>query len=464
MSSRRWRVLHAIHDFLPRHRAGSEIYAFNLCRALAGRHDVTVVAAEFDPLRDHGEVAWRVQDGIPVVEIVNNWDAKTFQDTYRSGVITDRLRHVLRAIRPDVVHVHSLLNLSFDLPAAARRGGAAVVATLHDYTLVCPSGGQRLHQKEAHLCASIDVDRCARCFGESPFHAQMSFAALKAAVPLPGTFSRAAVALRRRFPQLAARAAGAAMASAAVPVSPAEIAVRLSAARDVFESVDLAVAPSASLAAEFASLGFPSSRIHVSDYGFEPMAPARRTAAGPPLRIGYVGSIVWHKGLHVLIDAVGRLPRTGWTLTTWGDENVSPEYSAELHRRAGDVPVRFAGGFSAGGAASAMADLDVLVVPSIWLENSPLVIHEAFMAGVYVVGANTGGIPGLLGGGRHGRLYDANSPEALAVVLGDLVRDPDRVRQMGAAAPPVKSIDDDAREWEARYEDVIARVRAGASP
>jgi glycosyltransferase involved in cell wall biosynthesis len=223
------------------------------------------------------------------------------------------------------------------------------------------------------------------------------------------------------------------------------------------------VAPSASLAAEFAGLGFPSSRIHVSDYGFEPMAPAGRPVTGSPLRIGYVGSIVWHKGLHVLIDAVGRLPRTGWTLTIWGDENVSPDYSAELRRRAQGGPVRFVGGFSAGGAASAMADLDVLVVPSIWLENSPLVIHEAFMAGLYVVGANTGGIPGLLGGGRHGRLYDANSPDGLAGVLADLARDPDRVRQMGAAAPPVKSIDEDAREWEARYEDVIARVRAGTS-
>ena len=58
---------------------------------------------------------------------------------------------VLDAVQPHVVHVHSLLNLSFDLPAVARARGVPVVATLHDYSLVCPSGGQRVHRADAHL-------------------------------------------------------------------------------------------------------------------------------------------------------------------------------------------------------------------------------------------------------------------------------------------------------------------------
>jgi threonine dehydrogenase-like Zn-dependent dehydrogenase len=65
-------------------------------------------------------------------------------------------------------HVHNLLNLTFDLPMMARRREIAVVATLHDYTLVCASGGQRAHRAEHHRCDVIDVARCARCFCESP--------------------------------------------------------------------------------------------------------------------------------------------------------------------------------------------------------------------------------------------------------------------------------------------------------
>ncbi len=179
----RLHVLHVIHDFLPRHRAGSEIYAFELCRELARQHHVTVLCAEYDPSRPHGLVAWRVHEGLPVVEIVNNWRCTSFQDTYRSPIVTEQIAHVLRAVQPDVVHVHNLLNLSFDLPGLARARGMPIIATLHDYTLVCPSGGQRLHAAEQHVCDVIDIDRCARCFPESPFHAQLALAKVAAASP-----------------------------------------------------------------------------------------------------------------------------------------------------------------------------------------------------------------------------------------------------------------------------------------
>src|SRR6266705_3054722 len=102
------RLLHAIHGFLPRHRAGSEIYAFELCRELDRRHHVTVLAAEFDPARPHGHVTWRVQDGLPVVEVVNNSIAGTFADTYRPPVISDQMAALLDVVQPDVLHIHSL--------------------------------------------------------------------------------------------------------------------------------------------------------------------------------------------------------------------------------------------------------------------------------------------------------------------------------------------------------------------
>ena len=59
MAPSRLNILHAIHDFLPRHQAGSEIYAFELCAELGRTHDVTVVCAEYDLTRRHGEVTWR---------------------------------------------------------------------------------------------------------------------------------------------------------------------------------------------------------------------------------------------------------------------------------------------------------------------------------------------------------------------------------------------------------------------
>ena len=117
---KRLRVLHAIHDFVPRHAAGSEIYAFELCRQLAHRHDVFVLAAEYDPATAHGTLRWRVAGALPVVELVNNWEFDGVDESYCSPRINRQLGHVLDATRPDVLHVHNLLNLSFDLPRLAR--------------------------------------------------------------------------------------------------------------------------------------------------------------------------------------------------------------------------------------------------------------------------------------------------------------------------------------------------------
>ena len=456
------RILHAIHDFLPRHQAGSELYAFELCRALAPRHHVTVLCADFDPSRAHGQVNWRLHDGLPVVEIVNNWNCRVFEDTYRPPLVGARIAQVLRAVQPEVVHVHNLLNLSFDLPAMARAMGVPVVATLHDYTLVCPSGGQRLHRAEAHVCREIDTGRCVRCFRASTQHEQIAFGALASITGVPGPLRQAALALSRRLPALAGRVRRAARHAAPFPIAASDVDDRLAAARQLFDEVDLFVAPSPSIASEFGQLGIPASRIRVSDYGFVPLNRAPRAAAGRPLRIGYVGSLVWHKGVHVLIDAVRGLPGDAYELKIFGDPAVAGDYSAELRALADGLPIRFMGAFGRERTAEVYAQIDVLAVPSLWLENSPLVIHEAFMAGIPVVGARIGGIADLVEDGRNGLLYDPAAPDALRAALHGLIEHPARLAALARMTPPVKTIADDAREWEVTYASLVAARGSGS--
>ena len=455
-TKRALRVLHAIHDFLPRHRAGSEIYAAQLCKALAPRHHVTIVCADYDPVRAHGQLTWRLHDEVPVVEIANNWVCATFEDTYRSPLISARLEQVLDMVKPQVVHVHNLLNLSFDLPAAARARGIPVVATLHDYTLVCASGGQRLHRAESHVCRTIDTSRCARCFAESPFYTQAAVGPVAAAVAGSGLLQRAVTAARGASPALFDAAARAMADARRFPVSDADMKKRLAQARRVFDEVTLFVAPSRSIADEFIALGLDRSRVRVSDYGFPHVTRPTRAAAGARLRIGFVGTLAWHKGAHVLLDALRRLPGDKYELQIHGDVKVFPDYVADLRRRAHDMPVRFMGRFDEAQAMAAYGGFDVLVVPSLWLENSPLVIHEAFQAGVPVVGSRIGGTADLVTDGVNGRLYDPASPAELAAILLSLLDNPAQLAAWAAALPAVKTIEEDARAWERTYEEVIA--------
>jgi glycosyltransferase involved in cell wall biosynthesis len=450
------RLLHVIHDFLPRHRAGSELYAAALAREQAMRHHVTILCADYDPGRLHGTLHWRQHDGVTVVELVNNWVGASFEDTYASESVLRSMDHALRATGPDVVHLHSLLNLSFDFPRLARRRQVPTVATLHDYSLVCASGGQRVHRAEAHVCHEIEPDRCARCFRESPFQAQRTLAALG------GRHANTALsvvrALRRRLPRVTGAAGRFVQRSAGGAPTPDDLARRLARGKAVFGDVDLFVAPSRALAESFVRLGLPGDRLEVSGYGLDPFE--RRAAARPasaPLAIGFVGTLAWHKGAHVLLEAARLLPAGRYELRIFGDPAVFPEYTRQLQGQARDLPVEFRGAFEPSRRGDVYGGIDVLVVPSIWPENSPFVVHEAFHAGVPVVASRIGGLTELVDDGVNGRLFEAASPAALADVLATLVADRQAVGRLAAATPKAKTIADDAREYDRRYE----RLRAG---
>ena len=95
----------------------------------------------------------------------------------------------------------------------------------------------------------------------------------------------------RRFPRVAQRGAAAVRAVGPLRVAPEDLDARLAAAREGIESVDLFLAPSRSIAAEFIKLGIAPSKIKVSDYGFAPLLSGGRPHYHGPLRIGYVGTL-----------------------------------------------------------------------------------------------------------------------------------------------------------------------------
>ena len=444
MNVPRLRILHAIHDFLPRHCAGSELYAHDLASALSRRHDVWVLAAEYDPAAPHGQLRWRAEDDLPVIELVNNWAFTTFAETWSSPRVNRQLEHVLHAIRPHIVHVHNLLNLSFDLPRLALERGARPVATLHDYTLVCPSGGQRVHVADEYVCETIDPARCARCFRQSPFAAQMAAAATLGG----GRLLKAAAGLGRRLPMLSRIGA-----HAAADVTSGEISRRLAWSRSVLDTFDVMVAPSRAIAGEFVRLGARPARVEVSGYG-SPVRPGRRAARDDGrIRIGFAGTLIWHKGAHVLLQAAQALCGA-FEVVIHGDPQVAPGYVRSLERAATRLPVRFAGPFDRAQIADVYGAMDLLVVPSLWPENAPFVIQEARAHGVAVIGSRLGGIPEFVREGVDGSLFTPGSADDLARVLQSWIDHPSRLEAIGVVAP--KTIEQDATEWEARYAGVLA--------
>jgi len=201
--------------------------------------------------------------------------------------------------------------------------------------------------------------------------------------------------------------------------------------------------------------------LRISDYGFRSRSePPGRAVRSGPARIGFVGTPVWHKGLHVLVDAVRKLPADRFVLAVHGDTSVFPDYIESLRRRSRGLQVEFAGAFPREQAEAVYDALDVLVVPSIWLENSPLVVHEAFMAGVPVVASRIGGLADLIQHDHNGLLFEPGNAESLAATLRALLEDPALLRRLRETQTGVKSIERDALEWETAYTDVLRAADA----
>jgi glycosyltransferase involved in cell wall biosynthesis len=181
---------------------------------------------------------------------------------------------------------------------------------------------------------------------------------------------------------------------------------------------------------------------------------ARR--GGARRRLGFVGTLAPHKGVHVLLQAFRAHADPGASLDLFGNPAVNPAYVAELRREAaGDPRIRWHSAFAEGEQRQVYSALDALVLPSVWWENSPLSVIEALAAGLPVVASRTGGVPEIVEDGRTGLLVPPGDVAALGRAIADLGAG--RALAEPLAPLPFKMIDQGAAELIETY----ARIAAG---
>jgi glycosyltransferase involved in cell wall biosynthesis len=226
--------------------------------------------------------------------------------------------------------------------------------------------------------------------------------------------------------------------------------------RSVCGAIDSFVAPTRFARDRAIEFGVPAARVRVSPYGAVE-GPHRPRPSGPRRRIGYVGTLAPHKGVHILVEAFRGLPAEDATLDLYGSPSVHPHYVQELRKAViGDPRIRFRGPFADGGQKDAYAQLDVLVVPSLWWENSPLTVLEALSQGVPVIASGTGGVPELIADGDTGLLVRAGDVAALRAALDDVVSG--RRLAEARAAIAVKTVAEGARELLELYSGCSRRA------
>lgn len=468
------RVLLVTHRFPPRHRAGTELYTAELATRLAAAGvEVHVASAEKDVARP--DLTWHEREhaGLPVHELVQNLLHDDFRETWDHPRITARFDELLARLRPDVVHAQHLLYLGVGAIERARARGAATCMTAHDFWFECPRLGQLVHA-DGGLCERVDFARCGTCL---PSYAwRQPAGAGGAARVVAGVRRVTGVNLAPVAERVARRLRPRAHAGSWTPPDAAEAGRFAEAARIRTEelrprlaaAVQRFFSPSRFLRDRLVAWGLPPERVEhvptgVDRAAFSRPAPRPAREPGAPLEVLFLGSLVPLKGAHVLVDAWGRIPselRARGRLRLHGPAGHAPGYAAELEAAARAAGASVGGALDRDGVARALARADLLVVPSLWFENRPLVILEAFCAGTPVLVSDLGGAAELVREGETGWRFPVGDAAGLAGRLEGLLRDP-------AAVPRDVSPDDALLpDWSALvgrmrevYEELLAEPR-----
>ncbi len=432
------RILIAVHHFPPTYTAGAEWQAFRTAKGLQARgHTVNVVAVDRVDCGPDGGVTWSddVYDGVPVRRLC--FDRSKLADEseaeYRNEWIASHLKNWWIDLKPDLMHVVSGYLLSGSVFEAAESASLPTVLTLTDFWWLC----RRITMLRSNGAISdlpIEPWRCAQCLAEEG--------------RMFRTLGRVAPRMMETYWKSRAREAE-------------KIQTRQTYLRERFDRIQQVISPSQFLCDLHTRAGVAPDRIVVSRQGIElvdlgmpqrfPKQPSDR------LRVTYLGQIAELKGVHLLVDAARQIDDPRLQVRIFGDLSRFPDYVAQLRTRIGsDSRIVLSGAFRGGERlAAVLADTDILVVPSLWYENSPNVLLEAFAMGTPALVSDFGGMAELVKPEVNGLRFRLGDAADLAKQLRRVLDEPDLLEKLKTGIPTVRSIREEMDALEGLYASVL---------
>jgi len=455
------KIAHVIHGFPPDSTAGSEVYTWKLALEQRRGNEVAVFSRSGDPKRKEYDLSRGRQDGLDVWRVNNTLKkCNSFEETYTNPPVVEIFKKFLDETRPDIAHIGHLTLLSTLIVDELKARGIPALMTLHDYWLICPRG--QLIRPDLGLCPDPADAPCGKCeelqlaVTATSRKAYNAYKKLTGALGFDPEFVKKP--LRKLYLALARK-----KGLTAKPEAPAlsePMRKRREHMRALCGKIGLFVAPSNFLREKFIAFGLPPEKIEYSDYGFD-AAPFANFARKPSdkIRFGFVGSLIPSKGVHVMLRAFRDLAPENAVLNVFGGFAPYYEfenYEKEIRSLAKAPGINMRGRYDNARVAEVFGEIDALIVPSIWYENSPLVIHEAFLSRTPVIASDAGGMAELVRHEKSGLLFKMGDSAALREAMARIVNEAALLEKLRKGIPEVKTIQRDAREMRERYGKLIA--------
>jgi glycosyltransferase involved in cell wall biosynthesis len=444
------KVLHVPFCYYPDAVGGTEVYVASLARVQQARgYEVSIAApgAESQTYSHEGFDIHRfgISENVGLRMIYGEGDPLAAANFLK----------VIERTRPDVLHLHALTSgISVLVADEARRKGIPIVFTYHTPTVTCTRGTMMRWGRES-CDGEMRVSRCAACLLHS-----------KGVSPI-GSWALG------NLPRAAGKLAGDAGLSggfwtafrATELVGLRHAATRrllLTQANHIFAVCEW-------VKKVLLANGVSPDRVSLSRQGVPHSiaagwVPERKST---PVRFAFLGRLELMKGVDILIDAFRAVPDLAATLDIFAviqDDQARERRSNLIEKSQGDTRIRFQAPLAADAVVNCLRSYDALLVPSQWLETGPLVVYEAFAAGIPVVGTALGGIAELVRDGENGILVPpasipSSSIPAWSAAISRLVENPDFLRKLKDSPKPVRTAEDSADDAGEVYARLVAGER-----
>lgn len=369
------RVLFLSHGHPELNKGGAEVASWNLFEAFKKEDHECLYVARNDATPHGGSTfSIRGEEEVLFHTGMSDWFCLSSSNTKH---LFDDFGALIKSFEPTVIHIHHYAHIGIEVIAAAKRAApnAKIIFTLHEFMAMCLHNGQMVKAETLKLCYKAVHSDCSRCF---PQH------------------------------------------------TPADFFLRKSYILDHFSYVDEFVSPSQFLADRYIEWGIEKEKMHVIENVLPEIKaiPPRGLAKGEKRsRFAFFGQINPYKGIDILLDAFAKLPEEIKELVTLDIHGASLEHqTGELKEKVskkidelGEL-VTMRGSYESHQLPALMTECDWVIIPSIWWENSPVVIQEAIAFGRPLIGSNIGGMKEKIEG-IAGITFDARSSSSLTSAI-----------------------------------------------
>jgi glycosyltransferase involved in cell wall biosynthesis len=411
------RVLLGVHQFFPNHYTGTERYVLNLAKQLQRMgHFVKVLT--YSVMDQEGFIDGYapgmlrknyIYEGVPVISVMHTKkpDDYTFCFDLINADFYEEAMTIFARENFDVYHCAHPFRITASIKAA-KDSGVKVLFMTTDYWLMCPLG--IMLRSDNVRCEGPDEGRtCMKyCFAHVPQEAMLK---------------------------------------------------RVSDAHTLVESCDCLLSPSQFLITLFDRAGFiPSDRFILSRHGFDYTKKKNNFFAGRngAITFGYIGTVQYHKGVHVMVEGFNKSASQNARLQVWGGCFNEIEYLKNLKAKVReDSRIEFRGSYNFNEIGVILRDLDVVIVPSIWYENAPLTITTSLAYGIPVITSDIGGMKEMIKDGRNGLTFETGNSDDLAAKIDAIAAHPESLEVFKRNIQYPIRVEEEAFNTELIYRELL---------